>query len=203
MSLTLRQRRAPAPYIVTPSGEWDGDDGEWSTFTIQVGNPPQSFRVLPASVGQEVWIPVDGACGGSLESISNCGDLRGVDRYQDEWSRGFLYDDSTSWNQLGPFGLALEPKTSDEEDVGMYGLDTVSLGEVPALKTRPELQEQIVAGVATSEVWIGRIGLGTQPVTFANTGKDMPSLLVSLRDQNLTTSLSYGYAVGKAYGRSA
>ena len=47
---------------LTPSGNWDGNDGGWSTFAISVGTPAQIFRVLPSTNGLETWIPIADNC---------------------------------------------------------------------------------------------------------------------------------------------
>jgi hypothetical protein len=37
------------PLNVPPSLFWDGIDGNWSTFHVQVGTPGQSIRLLPGT----------------------------------------------------------------------------------------------------------------------------------------------------------
>ncbi|GME48814.1 acid protease [Neofusicoccum parvum] len=43
----------PSPYIATPTQQWDGNDGKWSSFCISVGEPGlgQDFRVLVSTRG--------------------------------------------------------------------------------------------------------------------------------------------------------
>ena len=65
-------------FSLTPSGNFDGNDGAWSTFTIRVGTPPQLFRVLPSVNSQEVWVPVPDQCS---QGQSWCGNARGVMPY--------------------------------------------------------------------------------------------------------------------------
>ena len=69
----------PNAYVFVPDQVWDGNDGSWSTFIIQVGTPPQYFRVLPSINGRETWIPVPIDCdrGGSW-----CGNARGVEPFR-------------------------------------------------------------------------------------------------------------------------
>ena len=38
-----------SPLNVPPSLFWDGIDGKWSTFHVQVGTPGQSIRLLPGT----------------------------------------------------------------------------------------------------------------------------------------------------------
>lgn len=65
-------------YSLAPTGNWDGNDGGWSTFAIRVGTPPQYFRVLPSTSGTDVWIPVPDNCG---QNAALCGAARGVEPF--------------------------------------------------------------------------------------------------------------------------
>ena len=62
-------------FSLTPSGNWDGNDGAWSTFSIRVGSPAQIFRVLPSTSGTEAWVPIADNCNAGM---SWCGNARGV-----------------------------------------------------------------------------------------------------------------------------
>ncbi|KAL8718391.1 MAG: hypothetical protein Q9225_004466 [Loekoesia sp. 1 TL-2023] len=80
----LLEPRAAAPpspkaYALVPDQNWDGNDGSWSTFIIQVGTPPQYFRVLPSINGRETWIPVPLDC---QRGKSWCGNARGVEPFR-------------------------------------------------------------------------------------------------------------------------
>ena len=58
-----------------PSGNWDGNDGAWSTFMIRVGSPYQYFRILPSTNGLETWLPQSDQCS---NGPAWCGNARGV-----------------------------------------------------------------------------------------------------------------------------
>lgn len=75
------------------SGNWDGNDGAWSTFTVRIGNPAQFFRVLPSTTGQATRIPIPDNC---ERGQSWCGNARGVQPYNGAGSSPF----SGSPNQL-------------------------------------------------------------------------------------------------------
>lgn len=82
-SLSFLQSRAiPTNYTQAfsfpPSGNWDGNDGAWSTFVIRVGTPAQLFRVLPSTSGTETWVPIPDNC---KAGISWCGNARGVEPF--------------------------------------------------------------------------------------------------------------------------
>lgn len=78
----LESRAIPTNYTqafsLTPSGNWDGNDGAWSTFMIRVGTPAQIFRVLPSTSGKETWIPIPDNCNAGM---SWCGNARGVESF--------------------------------------------------------------------------------------------------------------------------
>ena len=69
----------PNAYVFVPDQVWDGNDGSWSTFIIQVGTPPQYFRVLPSINGRETWIPMALDCN---RGKSWCGNARGVEPFR-------------------------------------------------------------------------------------------------------------------------
>ena len=71
-STTPNKSRA---FSFTPSGNWDGNDGAWSTFLIRVGTPSQLFRVLPSTNGLATWLPVSTQCS---QGMAWCGNARGV-----------------------------------------------------------------------------------------------------------------------------
>ena len=189
----------PAPFYVSPSGSWDGHDGIWSTFHISVGTPPQDFRVLPSTTGAETWIPIPEGCEGSLVNIADCGTLRGVDSFDGSVSRGFQSNASSTWDLMGIYELATEKNLWGEtSNQGLYGLDTVSLDSYGSGRTI-EAQEQTVAGVATANVWLGSLGLGTASAHFDVRDQAVTSLLVSMRRRNYIPGLSFGYTAGASY----
>ncbi|KAL8834995.1 MAG: hypothetical protein Q9170_003485 [Blastenia crenularia] len=80
--LVERQAAAPASpkaYSLVPDQNWDGNDGSWSTFIIQVGTPPQYFRVLPSVNGRETWVPIPKDC---QQGKSWCANARGVEPFR-------------------------------------------------------------------------------------------------------------------------
>ena len=183
----------PTPFSFAPSQTFDGDDGSWSTFTIRVGTPPQTFRVLPATNSDETWVPVPAGCK-STGYPKNCGDLRGVNPFQISPSLGFDKNASSTWVENGIYNLLMEQNLGlDDSANGDYGFDSVGLGNTP---TGPTLPHQVVAGIATNAFWLGYLGLGPKPVNFSTS---IPSFMKTLADQNMIPSLSYGYTAGAKY----
>lgn len=66
-------------YSFVADQNWDGNDGSWSTFIIQVGTPPQYFRVLPSINGAGTWVPMPELC---ERGVSRCGNARGVEPFR-------------------------------------------------------------------------------------------------------------------------
>jgi hypothetical protein len=69
----------------------------------------------------------------------------------------------------------------------------------------PSLDNQIIAGIATNDYWLGYIGLS--PISFNFSSQDdatsmrdpQPSFLSNLKNQSLIPSLSWGYTAGASY----
>ena len=181
------------PFSFPPSQTWDGNDGSWSTFIIQVGTPPQTFRILPATNGDETWVPIPAGCS-QTGGPSDCGNLRGADAFQVALSQGFNKNSSSTWVENGAYNLLMEDNLDlDNSANGDYGFDTVELGNSPGGLS---LEHQVVAGVATNTFWLGVFGLGPKSANFT---APVPSFMKNLADQSLIPSLSFGYTAGAKY----
>lgn len=192
----------PAPYSIAPSYTFGGSDGNWTTFEISVGTPPQTFRILPSTAVSETWLPIPQGCGGVLEGLPGCGDLRGVDDFNGAPSLGFQTKSSTSWHTIGIYDLATEDALFDAEgDTGLYGSDLITIPSNVAGETA-KLETQVIAGVASANVWLGVMGLGARAANFSVQAENLPSLITDMKTQNLTSSLSFGYTAGATYGES-
>jgi hypothetical protein len=187
----------PTPFQVSPAWSFDGDIGLWSSFALAVGTPEQSFRVWPSTTSSETWLVIEQGCEGSLSSLPTCGQLRGVDDYNGQSSRGFQYNGSSSWNLIGIYTLAAEQNLFGSEDSGLYGLDTITLEATNGTTT--SVTGQTVAGISTADYWLGSLGLGTSTANFTTQDNNIPSLLDSLKQKGIIPSLSFGYAAGAAY----
>ena len=63
----VQRASGPQPIGFNPDQNWDGIDGEWSSFTLAIGTPPQSVRVFPSTGSQQVWTVDPGGCPGELQ----------------------------------------------------------------------------------------------------------------------------------------
>lgn len=112
---------SPAPIVVPASQTFDGNDGPWSSFNLQVGTPAQDVTVLISTAGYQTWAVVPAGCTSS--DPPNCETSRG---------RFFQPNKSTSWTpnnvtSKGIFELQLERNLGYSGN-GQYGYDTVALG---------------------------------------------------------------------------
>lgn len=206
------------PFVFPPSQSWDGIDGNWSvtcppqnffssqsesiltvirsTFIIHVGTPGQGFRILPATNGNEIWVPLPQGC--SSTEGTNCGNHRGVSTFNGSPSNGFQTNQSSTWSSIGIFDLIGE-KGLNYTGNGQYGYDTVGPGPSTSGSSSLDLPHQVVAGIATNEFYLGMFGLGPKPANFTNFIDPTKSYMRTLADRNLIPSLSFGYSAGAKY----
>lgn len=81
-------------------------------------------------------------------------------------------------------------------DNGDYGHDTLALGYNGSGGL--SLDQQVIAGIATKDFYLGSLGLAPWPVNFSLTDSS-PSYLSSLKNQSKIPSLSFGYSAGASY----
>ncbi|KAH4056841.1 hypothetical protein HBH49_037960 [Parastagonospora nodorum] len=168
------------PLVVESSGRWLGNDGDWSSFYVHVGSPPQVFQVLPSLSAQTFYLPLDKDCG--RFNISDCGELRGVDVWASKLSDGFHPQNSTTWHELGVYGIGVG------EVFGLNGnVDPVNLENHP------------IMAYTTSDMWIGVLGLSPHTMNISDTVRPR-SFLNQLKEKGHIPSLSFGYQAG-AYHR--
>lgn len=173
-----------------------GDDGPWSSFLINVGNPPQQLQVLVSTEVSSTWVVAPGGCGPAYPL--NC-----------TGARGGAYDStkSSTWNVKANYTLDAETNLgnpySANNQVGTYGYDTI---EVPGQSgvANVSLDHQVIAAIETNTYYLGNLGLASRNITFGTDSSDIsPSFLESLRNENLIPSLSYGYTAGASYRKFA
>ncbi|KAK6430696.1 hypothetical protein LTR95_013146 [Oleoguttula sp. CCFEE 5521] len=193
---SLGQGHAP-PLSFPPSQYWDGKDGPWSSFHVSVGSPSQRVRLLPgtsATAGDAIWVVLSEGCSLANPGLQGCEDTRG---------NVFTRNESTSWstNRLDNQGL-YQLDTYEESKLGLtgnayYGFDTLQLGSEGS--GLPNFTDQIIAGIATNDFWLGSLGLSPLPINFTSYDSPIPSLLTRLRNSSYIPSTSWGYTAGAAY----
>lgn len=181
---------APGPIQFPVSQEFDGPDGPWSSFAIQVGTPPQTVKVLISTVSDQTWVVLPQGC--TSKDPSNC-----------KTSRGGVFrpDQSHTWVQNnistnGTFSFGLESNLGYFSNA-QYGYDTVTLGWQGS--GGPSLQHQVVAGIATKDFYLGLFGVCPPPSNFTNFDTTFPSFMSGLKNKSLIPSVSYAYTSGNQY----
>ncbi|KAB8299070.1 hypothetical protein EYC80_001194 [Monilinia laxa] len=179
-----------APLTVLPSGNWNGIDGNWSSFWLTVGTPSQPVLVFISTASNQPWVISPDGC-----TPSDPGTCLG--------SRGLKFNSNTSttWapntiNPGGVFALELESNLNLTGN-GNYGNDTILLGS-PGSEL-PSLSSQVLATITTHDFWLGLFGLNPAPTNFSSKTELAPSYMSNLKSQGHIPSLSYGYTAGAYY----
>jgi hypothetical protein len=199
--MNVRKMTAFYP-LVLDATSWAGNDGNWSTWPIQVGTPPQQFNVLPATSHGEIWVPLPEGCQSSSTPIfpnaSSCGTSRGAGEFGDSQSSGYQKNASTTWSETGIYALPVQDGLFDDDQNGLYGTDIARLSNETG---SVEVAEQSVVGLATKDFWIGSLGVAQRAANFTVERAIVPSLLDGLKEQNGTPSAAFGLDVGASYRR--
>lgn len=159
---------------------------------ISAGTPPQQLQVLPSTEVASTWVVAPEGC--NTGDAANCTEVRGG-----------IYDDtkSSSWNVNDIYQLGAENNLgstySGNEENGTYGYDTLSIHGKGA---NVSVNHQVIAAIETKTYFVGNLGLSPQPINFTDSSDPSPSLLQSLKNENLIPSLSYGYTAGASYRRT-
>jgi hypothetical protein len=137
------------PLVLEASAIWAGNDGNWSTWSAQVGNPPQQFHIIPSTSHGEVWVPGPQGCSGRSTPL-DCAASRGVGDFQGSQSLGFLENASSTWEQIGIYEFIVGGDLFGATETGLYGQDEVALGS----EGKSVINNQTVAGTVTQDFWV-------------------------------------------------
>jgi hypothetical protein len=188
----------PAPVVVAPDQDWDGIDGTWNSFSLQVGTPPANVRVQVSTASQQIWVVNRQACLQNItDSKGNITEYNHLDMDCNN-SRGELFNTTASqtWRQKGFYRLWLE-KWLGLEGNGFFGFDNVALGHLA--DKGPEVQNTIIGTLVSANFWIGHLGLHPKPTNFSAFENPVPSFMTSLFEQKGIPSMSFGYTAGSQY----
>lgn len=189
-ALSPRASSPPAPIVVTASQDFDGNDGPWSSFAIQVGTPAQTVKVLISTASYQTWVVLPQGC--TSKDPSNCESSRGEIFHPDQ-SRTWIKNNFTA---NGTFSFPLESNFGYRRNAE-YGYDTLALGWKGSGGS--PLQHQVVAGIATKDFYMGLFGVNPRPSNFTNFDETVPSFMSNLKNQSMIPSLAYAYTSGNQY----
>lgn len=183
-----RAEAIPAPISIAPSQYWDGNDGLWSSFPLQVGGAratTQAVRVFISTAAYNIW--TIGPKGCPNDFVQNCGDKRGYLFYPNQsltWISNSIFSTSIEAN-LGLDTTA--PAGYDQVTLGWQGSDVL-------------IQDHsVVFNVYDQRYWLGLFGLNPQPTNFTNLNDPQKSFMQKLYESNTIPGLSYGYTAGNRY----
>lgn len=193
----------PQPLTVAPDQGFIGVDGQWNTFSLQVGSWSRVVQVLPSTASQQIWVVNKDACEvkwrdtvtneTKIEYDSDC-----------ERSRGWVFDAnaSSTWEHEGYYDLWVGG-TYGSSDSGYYGFDTVDLG-LPG-EEGPTVTNTTIGTLKYQSFWLGHLGLHPKSTNFSSNLVDkppVPSYMTRLFEQGNIPSISFGYTAGAQYRTS-
>lgn len=181
---------SPAPIVIPPSQDFDGNDGPWSSFYLEIGTPPQDVKVMISTAGYQTWVVLPQGC--TASDPPDCPTSRGG-QFQPSQSSTWTYNNA-SVNGTFTFGLETGLDYSGNGD---YGYDTIVLGYQGS--NGPSLQQQTIAGIATKEFFLGIFGLNPRSTNFSTLDNPVPSYMATLKDRSMIPSLSWAYTAGNQY----
>lgn len=205
------ESRIPKPISVEPTGKWDGSDGKWSSFLINVGDYSddrdqqghgQNFRVLISTSVAVTQVPLKSWwCN---DDDGDCAERRGLEIFEGQTVFGLnVTDDSEHperWVDEGPSYLPLPKWWSNNMGPQVNvssGFAVVGLGPSSNLPTAYGFREQRVMATTSKDLFIGALGLENTPVE--NNGNAKPAFIDIIKQLKHTPSESYGYTAGAYY----
>ena len=176
----------PAPISILPDGDWDGIDGNWSSFNIKIGTPAQDVKTFISWSVYQTWAVVELGCS-TATSVTACAK-----------TRGGLYDESASstFDKRGTYDLYVGQELGLYGNA-IYGMDTVTLDGPNG--NGPTVKNSLVGGFAKESFWMGIFGVNPKPTNFSSFNNESPSYMTLLKEQKQIPSVSFGYTAGAQY----
>ncbi|KAK5170470.1 uncharacterized protein LTR77_005058 [Saxophila tyrrhenica] len=191
--LQRRQRSnssTPSAISIAPSQYWEGNDGPWSTFPLQIGSGSvgglQNVRVLVSTAATAIW--TIGAEGCPNGYVNSCPDSRGG---------LFLRNQSLTWAPDSIFQTGLEMNLGLDSS-GYVGFDVATLGWQGSGAEVTD-QHATVWNMADPRYWIGVFGMNPRPTNLSDFNDPQTSFMQKLFESKKIPSVSYGYTAGNQY----
>ena len=144
----------------------------------------QNVRVFVSSVLSNTWVVRSDSC---VNSQATCKEDRG---------RTFDPSASTSWKQLGDYDVGINQNIGPHVQ-GILGNETLTLGLQGS--GGPVLHNQGVVAYSQPDLNLGMFGANALATNSSGKSQGPPSYLVSLKNQSMIPSLSFGYTAGNQY----
>jgi hypothetical protein len=178
-------------HIQTNDENRDGNDGPWSSFTVQIGTPPQNVNIFISTASIQTWAVDPAGC--TSTDPTDCASERGR-FYNNSASTTWVPNLANSSTQI--YYLDLESSLG-YTGKGRYGFDNITLGYIG--NGGPSLQNQTVASIATKDFFLGLFGVKPRSSNFTSFDDPIPSFMQNLRSQSLIPSSSWAYTAGNQY----
>lgn len=176
----------PAPIAFTPDEDWDGIDGQWSTFTVRIGTPQQFVRTFVSWSSYQTWAVLPEGCQAASDTEA-CEESRG----------GFFNNtESSTWDRIGIYDLWIKRNLGINANA-IFGYDVVGIGGVG--EEGPTLQNTTVGAMALEQFYLGIFGINPKPTNFTSFNDGSPSYMTQLKEQKYIPSVSFGYTAGAKY----
>ena len=127
---------------------------------------------------------------------TDCPYTRGTLPFNGHNSTGFNVNESSTWVYNGIFSLSAQAAQLGYTGNGLYGFDTVVLGNQ---SNALNLTHQVVAGMADKSYYMGQFGIGPKTVNFSTFNNPTENYMSNLVTEKKISSLSFGYTAGAAY----
>ncbi|CAN9396433.1 unnamed protein product [Alternaria alternata] len=198
----------PSPYVLRPSGNFEGNDGSWSTFTINIGDDNknnsngQNFRVLiSTSLGTTLVPQQTDWC--DEPDVDACALSRGILPFRGQPSLGFNETESPQWQTAGTYTVPMpawfntsELQADSGKPPAVWGVDNVGLGE--SSPQSPMLASQYVVKYTFVNFFMGSLGLAPGSTGPNNALK--PNFIDNFYGSaHKIASRSFGYTAGAYY----
>ena len=181
--------KIPSAISIAPSQYWEGNDGPWSSFPLQVGTGDvgglQNVRVLVSTAGTAIYTVGAEGCpaGYTVDCATERGGL-------------FLRNQSLTWTPNSIYETGLDMNLGLDTS-GYAGYDVATLGWQGS--GGPTVEHSILWNLATSMYWLGIFGLNPRPTNFTTFTDPQTSYMQTLANEKKIPSVSYGYTAGNQY----
>jgi hypothetical protein len=208
----------PSALPLQASGQFEGNDGKWSTFLLQAGTgtTAQQFHALVSTSGITTWLATPQGCNGDGDPTypSNCPALRGD---ISAGATGWQSSESPTYKALEQAFLLLNPDlpisafgaspanalyVAQYGNASYVGADQVVLDENSSGSPSITIPNSVIYGVVDYSFFLDTVGVGYGTYAPAGSTTKYPSILESLNNTGQIPGASWGYTAGSYYSWS-